>query len=61
MPGNPMSDRRLHEKFLTGARAGGVGTEEARVLLAHFTGLENATSALGPLANDCPEFMDDRV
>ncbi len=46
MPGNPMSDADLHEKFLRCAAIGGLARAKADALLRHLVGIE---SALPPL------------
>ena len=40
MPGNPLTDERLHAKFLRCAEAGGVEDLRARELLEHLKALE---------------------
>lgn len=47
MPGNPMSDADLHEKFLRCAAAGGLAPAKADALLKHLVFLESAPSPLG--------------
>jgi 2-methylcitrate dehydratase PrpD len=48
MPGNPLSDERLHEKFLRCAVAGGVDGIRAQGLLEHLNALEKAPLAFAP-------------
>jgi hypothetical protein len=42
MPGNPLSDERLHEKFLRCAAAGGIEPLRARELLSQLDSLQSA-------------------
>ncbi|MBI3370896.1 MAG: MmgE/PrpD family protein [Betaproteobacteria bacterium] len=53
-PGNPLTDERLHEKFLRCAKAGGIDDAEARALLEHMVALENASLALAPFWKSQP-------
>ncbi len=46
MPGNPMSDEELHEKFLRCCEAGGLDRTGAEALHRHLAGLEGAPFAL---------------
>jgi 2-methylcitrate dehydratase PrpD len=46
MPGNPMSDADLHEKFRRCAAAGGLAPPKAEALLKHLVGIESAPSPL---------------
>ena len=46
MPGNPLSDALLHEKFLRCAAAGGLDGAAARALSDHVAGIESAPKAL---------------
>lgn len=46
MPGNPMSDERLHEKFLRCAAIGGLDQSRAKALLRHLDGIESAPRAM---------------
>ena len=46
MPGNPMSDERLRDKFLRCAAAGGLDRSEARALLRHLDRIESAPRPL---------------
>jgi len=48
MPGNPLTDGRLHEKFLRCAETGGVDDLRARDLLEHLIALEKAPLAFAP-------------
>ena len=48
MPGNPLTDERLHEKFLRCAETGGIDDLRARDLLAHLEELEKAPLAFAP-------------
>jgi len=48
MPGNPLTDERLHEKFLCCAEAGGIPERRARELLEHLQALEEAKLAFAP-------------
>jgi len=48
MPGNPLTDERLHEKFLRCAEAGGIDALRARGLLEHLDALEKAPLAFAP-------------
>ena len=48
MPGNPLTDERLHEKFLRCAEAGGIVDLRARGLLEHLDALESAPLAFAP-------------
>ena len=46
MPGNPMSDAVLHEKFRRCATVGGLNSATAEALLLHMTDIELAHSPL---------------
>ena len=46
MPGNPMSDEALHEKFLLCVATGGLDQLEATALLRHLDRIESAKTAL---------------
>lgn len=46
MPGNPMSDAALHEKFLRCSAAGGLPPTKATELLKHLVAIEFASSPL---------------
>ena len=46
MPGNPMSDERLHDKFLRCAAIGGLDQSRAKALLRHLDGIESAPRAM---------------
>jgi 2-methylcitrate dehydratase PrpD len=46
MPGNPMSDETLHEKFLRCVATGGLDQPQATALLRHLDGIESAKTAL---------------
>ncbi len=46
MPGNPMSDADLHEKFLRCAAIGGLARAKADALLRHLVGIESARPPL---------------
>ena len=48
MPGNPLSDDRLHEKFLRCAASGGGDALRAQALLSHLLTLEEAPRAIAP-------------
>lgn len=48
MPGNPLTDERLHEKFLRCTEAGGIVDLRARGLLEHLDALERAPLAFAP-------------
>ena len=48
MPGNPLTDQRLHEKFLRCAEAGAIDGTEARGLLEHLDALERVPLAFAP-------------
>jgi len=50
MPGNPMSDQALADKFHACMAAGGLAGTDAEALLAHLNGIEAATSPLGRFA-----------
>ena len=48
MPGNPLTDARLQQKFLQCAGAGGVEFARAQRLLAHLVALDDAPVAFAP-------------
>ena len=48
MPGNPLTDERLHQKFIRCAKAGGVDDPRTGELLAHLAALEEAPLAFAP-------------
>jgi len=48
MPGNPLTDAHLHQKFLRCAKAGGIDDLRARELLVHLAALEEAPLAFAP-------------
>ena len=50
MPGNPLTDERLREKFLLCAASGGFDPRRARDLLDHLWAIEDAPCALVPFS-----------
>ena len=48
MPGNPLPDERLHEKFLRCAASGAIDASRAQALLSHLLTLEDAPRAFAP-------------
>ena len=46
MPGNPMRDETLHDKFLRCVTTGGLDQPQAPALLRHLDGIESAKTAL---------------
>jgi 2-methylcitrate dehydratase PrpD len=46
MPGNPMSDDQLHNKFLRCTTVGGLHREQATALLQHLTSIESVPSGM---------------
>ncbi len=50
MPGNPLTDERLHEKFLRCAEAAGSIDDVRGDLLDHLWAIEDAPCALVPFS-----------
>lgn len=48
MPGNPLSDEGLHEKFLRCAASGGIDRPRGQGLLEHLVAIEEAPRAFAP-------------
>jgi 2-methylcitrate dehydratase PrpD len=48
MPGSPLSDEQLHEKFVRCAGRGGIDVPRALGLLEHLVTIEKATRAFAP-------------
>lgn len=48
MPGNPLSDERLHEKFLRCAASGGISALRGQGLLKHLLAIEEVPRAFAP-------------